>query len=300
MGRPLNKKHFGNTNTGSASTTADDHIGGEGVASVTIDTPGSYTTATTVTFSLPDLTSVGAVRATGTIVYEVLSATFGGTMTGYTVGQLLTVTTVGGSAVLRVATVGGTGGDDVTSIDFTGGSRGSFTSLSAGAQATVSDGVGSGCTVTLTYRVKSITITEPGSGYTNAADAAITFAAGSAAGTVVLTSSQSTSITISAYVTGGSAKTGDIVRQVNGQTYLVTTADGTGRCKLVAAAPSAGQMTMTATDSAGGTYYVTKLTAHKATIVKGGRTGTQFTSGSSVKWTFDAPTLNETVQITGT
>ena len=31
MGRPLNKKYFGNRNVGSTSTTADDNIGGEGI-----------------------------------------------------------------------------------------------------------------------------------------------------------------------------------------------------------------------------------------------------------------------------
>ena len=36
MGRPLNKKYFGNRNIGSTSTTADNGIGGEGVESVTI------------------------------------------------------------------------------------------------------------------------------------------------------------------------------------------------------------------------------------------------------------------------
>jgi hypothetical protein len=187
MGRPLNKKYFGNRNVGSASTAADNGIGGKRVASVTIDTPGSYTTATTVSFSLPDKTLLGAVRATGTIVYEALSAVASGTMVGYSVGDLLTVTTAGGSAIFRVATIGGTGGDDVLTLDFTaGGNRGSFTSLAAGAQATTTADGGTGCELTITYRVKSITITEPGSGYTDATDAAITFAAGAGAGTVVM------------------------------------------------------------------------------------------------------------------
>jgi hypothetical protein len=57
---------------------------------------------------------------------------------------------------------------------------------------------------------------------------------------------------------------------------------------------------MTAVDSAGGTYYVTKLTARRALIIKGDRTGTQFTTGTtgiSIPWSFDAAVLNETVQI---
>jgi bifunctional ADP-heptose synthase (sugar kinase/adenylyltransferase) len=41
-------------------------------------------------------------------------------------------------------------------------------------------------------------------------------------------------------------------------------------------------MTMTATDSAGGTYYPIKLTQSKATIIKGGRTGTEFDTHSFI------------------
>lgn len=65
MGRPLNKKYFGNRNLGT-NGTSDDNIGGEGVDSVTITNGGSnYSSATTtVTFSAPELP--GGVTATGT------------------------------------------------------------------------------------------------------------------------------------------------------------------------------------------------------------------------------------------
>jgi hypothetical protein len=112
---------------------------------------------------------------------------------------------------------------------------------------------------------------------------------------------QENAIAISAFVPGGSsAVAGDIVKQIASRAYRVTTAQGTGRCDLVAAAPTAGQMTMTAVDSAGGTYYVTKLTARRALIVKGDRTGTQFTTGTAgitIPWSFDAAVLNQSVQI---
>ena len=67
MGRPLNKKYFGNRNTGSTSVTTDDGIGGSGIASVTIGGVWSgFTQATsTVTFSAPQLP--GGVTATGTV-----------------------------------------------------------------------------------------------------------------------------------------------------------------------------------------------------------------------------------------
>ena len=66
MGRPLNKKYFGNRNIGTAATT-DNGIGGKGIASVTIGGSWSgFTQATsTVTFSAPELP--GGVTATGTV-----------------------------------------------------------------------------------------------------------------------------------------------------------------------------------------------------------------------------------------
>jgi hypothetical protein len=76
MGRPLNKKYFGNRNIGSTSTIADDGIGGQGVASVTIGgTWADFADATTtVVFSAPQLP--GGVTATGTatIVAGVVTA----------------------------------------------------------------------------------------------------------------------------------------------------------------------------------------------------------------------------------
>ena len=305
MGRPLNKKYFGNRNTGSASTTGDDGLGGNRVASITIDTPGSYTTATTVTIATPDLTGAGAVRATGTIVYEALSAVASGTMVGYSVGDLLTVTTAGGSAIAYVATIGGTGGDDVLTVNFTGtgASRGSFTSLAAGAQATTTADGGTGCELTVTYRVKSITITEPGSGYTDAADAAVTFGAGAAAGTAVLESytvggaigNNENAIVAFAYHTGGSLLRGDITKQVSTTRYKVENATTTAIAKLKSTiANGAGEMNIVATDASGGTYYVTKLTARRATLVPAAvarlstSAGSTYSSGQSAQWSFSA------------
>jgi hypothetical protein len=70
MGRPLNKKYFGNRNIGSTSTTADDKIGGESVASIAVTgTFSGKTTATpyAVTISAPDLPN--GVQATATITF---------------------------------------------------------------------------------------------------------------------------------------------------------------------------------------------------------------------------------------
>lgn len=315
MGRPIHKKYFGNRNIGSGSTTADDGIGGSRVASVTITSQGSYTVRPTVSFSPPDLTGAGAVQATGTVNMEgnTVAVTAGQGGTNYVVGDLLTITGAGG-AIAYVATVDGVTGEALT-VNFTGtgaarGNQTVLTGITSAVATTTNSVAGAGAQVDVTYRVKSITMTEKGSGYTDAADAAVSFNAGTAAGTAVLevdsgnpgdVGYNENAISISAYVTGGSSKAGDIVAQKASRRYLVETADGTEVCKLVAAAPAAGEMTMTAIDSAGGTYYVLKLTAHRALIVKGDRTGVEFTTGAdgiSVPWVLGtSATLNETVEI---
>jgi hypothetical protein len=98
MGRPLNKKYFGNRNIGSSSTTADNGIGGEGVASVTVggtNNSSGYTTGDSVTFTAPQLP--GGVTATGTIVANgggaIVSITITEKGSGYTTAPTVTAST---------------------------------------------------------------------------------------------------------------------------------------------------------------------------------------------------------------
>jgi hypothetical protein len=109
MGRPLNKKYFGNRNIGSASTATDNGIGGQAVASIAVTgTFSGKTTATpyAVTISAPNLPN--GVQATATITFS--SATAG------------TVTiTEGGSGYTSVPTAtctlgGGTGNPTLTAV----------------------------------------------------------------------------------------------------------------------------------------------------------------------------------------
>ena len=176
--------------------------------------------------------------------------------------------------------------------------QGDYTAISGGAKATtVSPTGGTGATLTITYGISGVEITEKGSGYTTVADAAPTFSAGAAAGTSVLTTdtgnvrsstNQENAIVPYAKTTSsGTSKVADIVRQVGSNRFQVKTADGTAVCALKSSAVSAeGEMTITAVDSDGGTYFVTKIGNGRATIAQG--TGTQFADGVSVKWTFDA------------
>jgi len=109
MGRPLNKKFFGNRNIGSGSVTTDNGIGGQAVASIAVT--GSFSGKTTatpyaVTISAPNLPT--GVQATATITFS--SATAG------------TVTvTEGGSGYTTVPTAtcalgGGTGNPTLTAV----------------------------------------------------------------------------------------------------------------------------------------------------------------------------------------
>ena len=392
MGRPLNKKYFGNRNIGTTGTGDNNGIGGQGVAGVTVNTAGTYTSALpTATFSAPDIPS--GVTATGVVHGNALSAVVTAAGTGYNLNNTLTQTTGGTGVAMATWAVtgltvvgitlknGGTANDvgDVFAFnnpnwptamrvrvtasnsgvatavelvdggvlttgalpgatdaggftrvqtaagqDFNGSGlevnftawgvatvavveQGDYTAISGGAKATsVTPAGGTGATLTITYGVSGVEITEKGSGYTTAADAAPTFGAGAAAGTAVLTTdtgnirsatNQENAIVPYARTTaGGTSKVADIVRQVSSNRFRVKTADGTAICKLKSSAVSAqGEMTITATDSDGGTYFVNKIGNHKATVAQG--TGTQFADGASVKWKFGAAEEGHSVKL---
>jgi hypothetical protein len=316
MGRPLNKKYFGNRNIGTnGGYTADDGIGGEGVASAAVTVAGSYTTLRPAfTFTAPTLP--GGVTATGTITSEVLSATISGG-TGYGNAQTfdLTVNTAGGTAVLNVTSDAGGAVTTVNSIT----SRGEFTTI--GAVTSVSGGTGTGAVPVLTYRANAVVITNKGSGYVTAPTVAgYTNQGGVTVNTIVLTTdsgvagsatNQENAIIAYAFIPvangGSSAVIADIKKQTNDKRFKVKTAQGTGICQLKtsAAANAAGEMTIKATDQAGKTYYVAKITSRKAVLVPYGASGHQFPlvngAAQSVKWTFGAavaPSGSETGVVT--
>jgi len=197
---------------------------------------------------------------------------------------------------------GGVGGEGLASVTL-GGTNNS-TGYTTGDALTISapdlpGGTQAVATVTATAGViDGVVVSTAGGGYTSAPTiTADTGTQGTLTLTGVLTTGATNAIAISAYVPGGSsAVAGDIVAQKGSKTYRVTTAQGTGECVLVAAAiPTEGQMNITATDSAGGTYYVKKLTNRTVVVLPG--TGSQFAEDAKVKWA-DSATLNESVAIT--
>lgn len=202
MGRPINKKFFGNTNSpyDNEQTGGKTGVGGEGVATFAIDTTGTlYTTSTilTGTFSAPQIK--GGVRATGTVTTD-----------------------------------------------------------------------GTGQTV-------SANLTNAGSGYTGAPSFTLSASTTgtSATFTITLSSNRQNALAFTSYLTTGSSAVtgGDIMKQEASRRYLVQNSQGQGQVKLVTNETlAAGEMKLIATDSAGATYFVKKLTGRKAVLV--GRTGT--------------------------
>jgi hypothetical protein len=157
-------------------------------------------------------------------------------------------------------------------------------------------------TVTLngSGNVTVINITNAGAGYTSAPTATITGAnASPATANVSLFASTTTADAIfaNAWVTSGSlGKVADIVSQRSSRRYRVRNADGTSVCRLVPNAPAAvGEMSLNATDSAGGTYWVTKLESRTACLIP--NTGSQFAANAHVRWNLDTPVINVSVTI---
>lgn len=71
------------------------------------------------------------------------------------------------------------------------------------------------------------------------------------------------------YPTGVKSWSNGIIKQETSRGYFVQTNDGQGRVRLVAKEGIAlGEAYIKATDENGNTYFVTKLTAHKATLVR--------------------------------
>lgn len=139
--------------------------------------------------------------------------------------------------------------------------------------------------------VATVTLTDGGSGYTSAPTATVT---GGTTGTVAtftigMTSSRQNAIKFNSYIPSGSAAVGggDILRQSGSKAYLVRNSEGTGICRLVTnSALTAGQMNMVATDANGSTYYVKKLTAHKAVLVQSTASGSFLVDNNGVSaWT---------------
>jgi hypothetical protein len=169
------------------------------------------------------------------------------------------------------------------------------------------------------YGVKTVAFSERGSGYTGVEAVAFSTVTGDevrAVGAVVLTvdtgfvgsaTNQENAIIARVYY-DDQVQIADIIKQQNARSYVVivqsepTDPENTDKddepvlARLVARVPQdigesapAKEMTIRATDDNGNTYFVTKLTAHKARVVRDTQNMQEewlFANGESARWTF--------------
>ena len=349
MGRPLNKKYFGNRNVGvngnqtgvnaNFQNYADDRIGGEGVAQI-IANPikgvalinSSYPAPA---LQIPDPTIPGGVRLTAQVIWEIdhIELISGGSNYTDTLPTNVTFTGLGGrvAAVGRMTAVGagpgfaattpGINGTSNANWDSPGANRGEWvnTPPTANASYEVCTGInvslgGDNAQAQVFFRVKSIEVLTPGSGYIGTEAFSWATAGRSAnpfpappslvlktdSGAPGSATNQENAIIINANVGEGN-EIGDIIRQVRTRGYKVKTKiGGIGICNLVADDnPDVGEAFIKATDNNGNTYFVTKLTAHKATLVQwirnGGAPWLYSANHDVAEWTFgatEAPTID--------
>jgi hypothetical protein len=197
---------------------------------------------------------------------------------------------VGGEGVASVAVSGTFGGKTPATYD-----------IPASVISAPQIAGGTKPTLTLTYLTAStatVAVVTAGTGYTSTttiSGAALQALGGAGTGTIVLTATLTATvgdaIVCQGITVGSTNRTSgnDIIRQVSGRRYKIQTQDGTAICALKASAPTAaGEMAIVATDASSGTYYVTKLTKNLAVLTRG--TGTVYTDGASVPWTFGTAT----------
>ena len=201
----------------------------------------------------------------------------------------------------------GTGGSGVASVTVVTGDSDAYESddvVVIGAPTIVGGTQATGTIVVdIDGAVTAIVITDPGSGYATPPTVTITTGTGTQTTltlTAVLTASANAVISCSAWIPaangGASAVAGDIDEQVASKKYRVQTAQGTGPCTLVTAAPAAGQMTIGATDDNGSTYFVKKLTARRAVLVQNVVNGSfLFATNEAAGWNLDAANSTDVV-----
>lgn len=287
MGRPIKKTFFGNLNVPKyGSVGQGSGVGGEAVASVSFTNTGSnYSTGTTITFGEPNV--AGGVQATGTPTFNAYRQFAGVTITeggsGYTTASTVTITTATGVAK---ATTGTSGETTIYPANTTGiylGMKVLGTGINAGATY-----------VTFIASSGAVTVSAANASTVTGSVSFVDVGASAAATGVLAVGQRLDAINFTSYLSTGSSAVsgGDIIKQESSHRYLVKNSQGVGQCKLVASnSPAAGEMYIVATDANGSTYWVTKLTAHKARLKRRSMNGSYvIADGAQTGWNITAPT----------
>jgi len=286
MGRPIKAKFFGNLNNEQFKHVGNTSgIGGEGIESIANPTQlGSILVCSTAThvpvLVIPAPDEPTGIQATAQVIWEVESVYVTNGLSGHSYstttngGTLLTG--LGGGATFNITHVG-SGQQEVQNIvPF---NRGSFSTIPVAADTYEIQGGDGNNQAHVKYRVKQINVTANGSGYGTIP--ALSFnntnvvgtGPGAPTPTMQTLEKYGSAIKGNAFLQvkdgGSSAVEYDIVKQEASRRYLVKTSQGVGQCKLATTSTlTAGYMNIIATDVNGSTYFVEKLTAHKAYLVQ--------------------------------
>jgi len=315
MGRPINERFF--NGTGGAGSP-----GGEGISSLTVEGGNSYSAGTTISFSA---SPIGGTTAAATITFVAAADNAPGN------GNVATATiTEAGSGYTSVPTVTFNKPANVVVDGFTQ-IAGKVFKFSSGVTSGIYAGMVANAFFTTTTlgnptRVVSVDVASGNITMSTANTAAISspvsFGDVGRLGDIlpVLIPAVTTANTIQANAwisTGGSGRVSDILSQKGSRRYRVTNNEGTDVVRLVptgdngvnsptvaavtaAGGPvAAGQMTIQATDSAGGTYWVGKLEGQTVLVFPGGTgtPGTEFTANTHVIWTMNTAVASTSVKL---
>ena len=316
MGRPIKKRFI---NTGSSTNAS----GGESVASLVAHGGNNYSAGTTIAFPAPGQGGGSTATATITFVAPTAGLTGNGNIAS------VTLTSAGGGYLVRNIQANVTFGfnkpanvvvDGFTQI------AGNVFKFSSGVTSGIYAGMVANVFFTTLHlgnptKVVSVNTTTGNITMSMANSAAITspisFGDVGRLGNVVATMDPAVTtantiqananISISAGGSGG--RLSDITSVKGSRRYRVTNDQGTDTVRLIKSTecgaantaggpPTYGTMTISATDSTGGTYWVTKLDGRTATITPGGSgPGTEFSANAQVIWSMNAAVLNTTVKL---
>ena len=305
------------------------------ITSTTLTAISAFTSSGFSSTSLTGSYLLATPQSAGTFyVGQVLTLTgtnTGTTITGYSTGKSYLVKATNGTSTFTLTNIDGTAvangtasGDIVgLTINLYKATVSSTDQLIPGLKV-VTTGTGGSLTAGTYYIIAVNGATEivlsgsaggNATAVTTATSTATTVVSGNVAVTINSNQGAAASMTFAAQVTTGYtgnyaaiqaqalATTGgvvrqdtDIIKQENTQRFRVENADGVFYAKLVNALPTVGgTMAINAVDSAGGTYWVTKITNRRCRVTR--NSGTQFADGATVNWTFGSAVSSVSVKI---
>ena len=316
MGRPIKKRFI---NTGSSTNAS----GGESVASLVAHGGNNYSAGTTIAFPAPGQGGGSTATATITFVAPTAGLTGNGNIAS------VTLTSAGGGYLVRnIQANVAFGFNKPANVVVDGFTQiaGNVFKFSSGVTSGIYAGMVANVFFTTLHlgnptKVVSVNTTTGNITMSMANSAAITspisFGDVGREGNVVATMNPAVTtantIQANAFISVASGGLGgrlsNITSVKGSRRYRVTNDQGTDTVRLiksteVAAANTgvgphaAGLMTISATDSAGGTYFVTKLDGRTATVSPAGAApGGEFAANAQVIWSMNAAVLNTTVKL---